>query len=84
MAKRKKRRRFRAATYGKTAYCRTFKASNCSVKIGGRRYKGKSRDCLTGKMRVCPYRRGRKTVYKVVGSDGKPMALRKVARRRRR
>jgi hypothetical protein len=84
MAKRRKRRRrFTAARHGKSAYCRTFTASDCSIKIGGRRYKGKGRYCPVGKIRVCPLKRGRKTSYKVVGSGGKMMALKKIARRRR-
>lgn len=80
---RKRRRRFTAAAYGKRAFCRTLTASDCSVKIGGRKYKGKGRYCPVGKIKVCPIKRGRKTSYKAV-SDGKLMPLNKVARRRRR
>ncbi len=83
MAKRKKRRsKFRGAKRGKRAFCRTFVASNCSVKIGSRRYKaGKS--CPTGKVKVCPLKRGRKTRYKLITATGWA-SLRKVAARRRR
>lgn len=84
MAKRRRRRRFVGAKRGKSAYCRTFTASDCAVKIGGRKYKGKGRYCPVGKIKVCPTRRGRRTIYKALGPKGSLRTLRKVARRRRR
>jgi hypothetical protein len=85
MAKKRKRRAFRAARRGsgKASFCRTLKASNCSIKIGSRRYKTKS-GCPTGKVKVCPTPHGRKTAYKLFGTGGSLTKLYKMPKKRSR
>lgn len=85
MAKRKRRRKSRTPSgrmkMGRAYACRVARPSNCTVKIGSRRYKAKS--CITQPIKVCPTQRGRRRQFKMVTSGGGLATLYKVAKKRR-
>lgn len=57
----------------KSVACRLHKVTNGATKLGARYFRlkaGNSVPVYGGKIKVCPTKHGRKTVYKAVGAGG--------------